>query len=554
MTVGFDTDTIRWTEGRVHHDVSQFPLERIERESYDLFAYADRPSSVDALLAAAVDAAPNREAFVFPETGERVTYADFDERVNHIAAGLIAVGVDRGDIVCILLSNRREFLEVFFACARIGAISAPINTRVSAREFGYLVDDALPTCLVTESAFEGLLDESDHDVDNKALFFVDGNRSQDYEKLAVDAAPPAVSVNADETASILYTSGTTGHPKGCLAKHVNLINGATNYRTSFGTGDGLVSMVVVPLFHVAGLVANLLHTVANAGTTVVLDGPSPEIFLSTIETEAVEFVLGVPTNYILAMERDDPTAYDLSSWETAAYGGAPMPADSIVQLREAFPNADLCDAYGTTETVGGLVTMCPDQYSDEYAHTIGLPTPPMELAIVDENREALGADTVGELAIRGPIVVQAYHDRPDATSEAFSDGWYYTGDLAQITKDGFVELKGRSRDKIVRGGENIYTLDIEEVLVAHEGVLEASVASFPDAVLGERVLAAVVPKPEVRLTEDDLREHCLANLADYKVPEVFRILDELPKNSGGKVLKAEIIPEPLRHGIQAGSD
>lgn len=554
MTAGFDTDTISWTEGRVHHDASQFPLERTEWDGHDVFAYADRPESVDAMLAAAVDAAPDREAFVYPESGERITYTDFDERVNRVAAGLTAASVDRGDVVCILLSNRREFLEVFFACARIGAISAPINTRVSAREFGYLVDDATPACLVTETAFEGLLDEAAHDIDDEALFLVDGDRGRNYEELAVAAAPPDVSPDADETASLLYTSGTTGHPKGCLAKHFHLVNGAVNYRTSFGTGDGLVSMVVVPLFHVAGLVANLLHTVANAGTTVVLDGPGPETFLSTIEKEAVEFVLGVPTNYILAMERGDPAAYDLSSWETAAYGGAPMPGNSIGRLREAFPHVDLCDAYGTTETVGGLVTMCPDQYSDEYAHTIGLPTPPIELAVLDEDREPLGSDTVGELAIRGAIVVQAYHDRPDATEEAFSDGWYYTGDLAQITEEGFVELKGRSRDKIVRGGENIYALDIEEVLIAHEGVLEASVTSFPDAVLGERVLAAVVPKPGVRLTEDDLRGHCLANLADYKVPEVFRMLDELPKNSGGKVLKSELVPEPLRHGIQAGTN
>lgn len=554
MTAGFDTDTVRWTDGRVHHDGTQFPLERVERDGYEVFAYADRPASIDALLTAAVDAAPDRTAFVYPETGARVSYADFDQRVDRVAAGLAAAGVGRGDVVCLLLTNRREFLEVYFACARIGAVSAPINTRVSAREFGYLVGDATPTCLVTETAFEGLLDEADHDVDADELFLVDGDRGRDYADLVVDDTPPDPTVEEYETASILYTSGTTGHPKGCLADHFHLVNGAVNYRTSFGTEDGLVSMVVVPLFHVAGLVANLLHTVANAGTTVVLDEADPETFLSTIEAGAVEFVLGVPTNYILAMERGDPAAYDLSSWETAAYGGAPMPADSIGRLREAFPDVDLCDAYGTTETVGGLVTMCPDQYSDKYAHTIGLPTPPMELAVVDEDRRPLGPNAVGELAIRGPIVVQMYHDRPDATAEAFSDGWYYTGDLAQITEAGFVELKGRSRDKIVRGGENIYALDIEEVLVAHEGVLEASVTSFPDAVLGERVLAAVVPKAGVRLTEDDLYEHCLANLADYKVPEVFRILDELPKNSGGKVLRSEIVPEPLRYGIQAGAN
>ncbi|MFC7157122.1 class I adenylate-forming enzyme family protein [Halomarina halobia] len=549
---GFGADTVRWTDGRVHHDADRFPIERIERDGHDVYGYVDRPDSLDAMLRRAVATAPDREAFVYPDRGVRVTYREFDERVDRLAAGLAANGVEPGDVVSVLLSNRPEFAETFFACARGGVVSAPINTRVSPREFGYLLGDADPACVVTEESFEALLDSPDCGTDIPPIL-VDSDRGRPYADPSIEETPPSVPTAADDPASLLYTSGTTGEPKGCVAEHFHLVNGALNYRTCFDTGDGLRTLVTVPLFHVAGLVANLLHTVANAGTTVVLDGSDPERFLRTIEDERIEFVLGVPTNYVLAMERADPTAYDLSSWRIAAYGGAPMPADSIGRLRDAFPGVALCDAYGTTETVGGLVTMCPDERTDDYAHTIGLPTPPVELAVVDDEREPLGPNAVGELAVRGPIVVQEYLNRPAATESAFDGGWYFTGDLASVTEAGFVELKGRSRDKIVRGGENIYALDVEEVLVVHDGVLEASVTSFPDAVLGERVLAAVVPKPGVRLTEDALWEHCLENLADYKVPELFRILDELPKNPGGKVLKADIVPEPLKYGIRAGT-
>lgn len=544
-----DTTTIQWSNNQVHHDIEQSPIERVERDGYSVYGYTNRPESLNDLLCDAVTSHPDRDAFRYPMEDKTVTYREFDKRVDRIAAGLATHGVEPGDIISLFLSNRSEFVELFFACVRLGAVVAPINTRVSKREFKYVLKDADPTYLVTEAALEDMLDVGNHE----NTFVLDSEHGGNYTELLVDKTPPSVAVSESDPASVLYTSGTTGHPKGCIAEHFHLVNAAMNYQVSFNTGNGLRSLVNIPLFHVAGLVSNLLHTVWNAGTTVVLDGAGPERFLETIQDEQIEYVLGVPTNYILAMEQANPSDYDLSSWEIAAYGGAPMPSGSIQRLREVFPDVELCDAYGTTETVGGLVTICPDEYSDSHADTIGLPSPPMELAVVDEDRGPLGPETVGELAIRGPIVIQQYLNRPEDTTEAFDDGWHYTGDLAQISKDGFVELKGRNRDKIVRGGENIYALDIEEVIVEYDGVIEASVTSFPDAVLGERVLAAVVPKPDVRLTEDKLREHCLDNLADYKVPEIFRIVNELPKNSGGKVMKDEIVPAPLEHGIQTGS-
>lgn len=554
MTQGYDTSTITWTDGIAHHDPEAFDLERVTTEEGECFAYPDRPGSVTELLQAAVDSAPDRAAFVYPEYDRNDTYREFADRVDELASGLARAGVGQGDIVSVLLSNRPAFVETFFACARIGAVAAPINTRVSPRELSYLLEDADPSVLVAESELASLVDDADYEPDPETFFVVDatGDARPYLDLFEADGGPPEPAVSAFDDRTIMYTSGTTGRPKGCLVSEFNLVNSAINYRTSFDTWDGLRTLVVVPLFHGAGLVANVLHTLATAGTTVVYDGAGPETFLSAIESHEIEFTLTVPTSYVLAMGQGDPESYDLSSLRIAAYGGAPMPAENVSRLREAMPGVGLCDAYGTTETTAGLVTMCPDEYTDDYADSIGLPTPPVEVAVVDDDREPIGPGEVGELAIRGPIVINQYRNRPDATAEALADGWHYTGDLASIDEDGFVRLKGRSRDKIVRGGENIYVLDVEEVLTSHEKVLEASVTGFPDAVLGERVLAAVVPKPDARLTEEELREHATARLSDYKIPEVFRIVDELPKNPGGKVLKAKLVPEPLQHGIQAG--
>ncbi|MFB6169935.1 MAG: class I adenylate-forming enzyme family protein [Haloarculaceae archaeon] len=551
MTQPVDTDTIVWEDGVVGHDLAAYPtLTTVEWNGYPVRAYEDREPSLAALFDSAVARAPDREAFVFPESGTRYTYAELAERVDRVATGLAAAGIEQGDVVSVMLSNRPAFVETWLACARLGAVCGPINTRVSAREFGYLLDEADPACLVTEPQFLDLLDEADHDPDR---LYVAGGDEDSFETLrAADPDPPAVEHAEDDPVGIFYTSGTTGHPKGCLVENFHLTNAAVNYEVSFGTGEGLRALTTVPLFHVAGLVSNVVHTLGLAGTNVVVDEFTPERFLGALADEDVEYALGVPTNYILAMERGDPGAYDLSSWEVAAYGGAPMPSETIARLREAFPGIDLCDAYGTTETVGGLVTLCPDQYTDDHAETIGIPAPPIQLAVIDDDGDPLGPGEVGELLIKGPIVVEQYRNRPEETAESFRDGWYHTGDLAVVSEDGFVSLKGRDRDKLVRGGENIYALDIEEVLTSHEGVLEASVTGFPDEVLGERVLAAVVPKPGYQLTEDALIEHCRANLADYKVPEILRIMSELPKNPGGKVLKSELLPEPLKHGIRAG--
>lgn len=550
----FDASTVVREKGTVRHRLDAFPeLERVSRGEETVRAYRDRPESIDELFRRAVERSPDRDALVFPESDTRVTYAELDDRVTAVAGTLQAVGVTPSDHVMIHLTNRLEFVEAYFACARLNAVSMPTNTRLQATELAYLLSDAEPATVVTESELVDELVEADYDLPTDRTFIADGDdRFRPFSSL-YDGDDPNVSPPAeDDLATLLYTSGTTGRPKGCLAEHFHLVNSALNCKTSFGSEDGVRSLVTVPLFHGTGLTTITLHTVACAGTTVILDGYSPTSFLETIADENIEFVIGVPTNYILAIEKTDPTAYDLDEWRVGAYGGAPMPAPVVSRLRDAFPDLLLVNAYGTTETMAGLATMCPDRYTDEYAQTIGIPTGPVELKIVDDNDRPLGTGEVGELAIKGPIVVDRYLNRPDATDTAFENGWHYTGDLATIDEDGFVELKGRNTDLIVRGGENVYALDVEEALMTSDLVLDAAVTGFPDDVLGERVLAAVVPKEDARLTEEHLRAICEDLLAEYKRPEIYRIVDALPRNPNGKVVKEELLLEPLAHGIRAG--
>lgn len=553
--IGYDTDTTEWIDGRVRHEPDSFPaLETDEWQDTTVRAYADRPASVDGMFRAAVDRVPDRDAVYVPATGTRLTYRELDDRVESLAGGLEAAGVESGDFVALLLPNEAAFVESFFACQRVGAVATPVNTRLSPRELEYVLSDADPAAALVDDAFLETYRECEASLPPERVF-VDGDGADDlasYAALREAGRPSATPPDETDLACLLYTSGTTGDPKGCPARHFNLVNGALNYVHGFDTGDGLVTGILVPLFHSTGLVSCLLHTVAAAGTSVVVEDYDPVEFLELVESEGIEYVIAVPTIYILAMERGDPGEYDLSSWTIGAYGGAPMPGEVIPRLRETFPDLALVDAYGTTEAVAGMVTGCPDRHTDTKAHTIGLPTPPTELKVVGEDGEALGPGTVGEFAFRGPYVVDHYLNRPEQTAAAFEDGWLYTGDLALIDEDGFVELKGRETDKILRGGENVYPLEIEGVLVNHEDVLEAAVTGFPDAVLGERVLAAVTPKAGTTLTEDELLAHCEANLADYKVPDLVRVLSELPRNASGKVVAADVVPEPLRHGIQAG--
>lgn len=563
---GFDKTSVSWSQDRVSHDAEAFQeIEKVDYCGTEVRAYKHRPPSLIHLLDEAIEIAPERTFLNFPAHDFETNYRNFADRVEQLAAGLEGEGVGGGDRVAIRSNNCPAFVELLFAVLRLGATFVPFNTKLPTQEFHELVAAIDPDAVIATPAW---LDQAAGELPNQLTLFkisssgtvrpptpksTDGGAIADTSDwIPFGDTPAAAHPAPSDTAVIYFTSGTTGRPKGCQIDHFNLVNAALNNAFCFDFTDGTRSLVPTPLFHISGLVSGLLSVLPCSGSAVIQKEFSPDSFLRAIDNHEINYIMGVPTNYILAIENGNPSAYDLSSVHTCAYGSAPMPSERIKEIREAFPNAALSNTYGKTETTSGLASMCPDEDTDERPGSVGLPTPLVEYSVVDDEGRRLSVGEVGELAIRGGIVVSKYINRPDATEDEFEGGWHLTGDIGVIDESGFITLKGRDSDMIIRGGKNVYPLTVEDVLVEHRKVLEAAVTSFSDEILGQRVLAAVVPTSGARLTEDELRDHCAEALAEYKNPEIIRIVDSLPRNANGKVMKDELLPEPLVHGIGSG--
>ena len=550
---GFGPDTIVWNDHVVTHDLSAFPeLERTERRGRPLRAYRNRPETLHELLSSVVDEHPDRGFLVFPDSDSAYTYEEIRRRTRGVAAGMVAEGVSTGDRIGLICDSRPEFVEVVLAAARLGAVPMPLNTRHSPRELGNVLADAAPDVLVTTASHAEKLDRSPFQPPEERTFVVgDAGIGRPFERLVgtppVNGAPPT----ASDRCAIMHTSGTTGQPKAVPIDNFQCVNAVLNNVYSHGLDDGITNLVLTPLFHVTGLVCGLLTTIAVGGTAVIPSEYSPERFARLIDDHAVDYCMGVPTHIVLSAEKVDTENYDLSSLEKFAYGGAPMPPGALPKIRDAFPDTRLYHSYGKTENFAGIAAMIPDPHIEDRPESVGLPTLATKFAVVDEEFNRLPPGELGELAMYGPFVAEGYLNPSDSDDE-FDSGWHYTGDIGVIDEDGFIELKGRKGDMIIRGGENVYPVEVEDVLRENEAVLETAVTSFPDDVLGERILAVVVPNEGEYLTEDALRRTCEGTLADYKVPEIFRIVEELPRNANGKIQRDDLVPEPLQFGIGSG--
>lgn len=549
----FGTDTIVWRDNVVAHDVAAFPqLELTEHRGSRVRAYANRPESLFGLFSDAVETRPEQEFLVLPESETRDTYREVAHRVDRLAAGLLDLGLSKGDHVAMVCDDRQEFVDVVLASARLGVVPVPLNVAHSPQELGRALADADPDLLVVEDKYVEAVEASAYrpSEDHTVVVGTDA-AGRPYESLPVDGTPDVDRPAASDRCAVMYTSGTTGQPKGVPIDNFHCTNATLNNVRVHGIDSGATVLVPSPLFHVTGLVCGLFTAAAVGGTAVVLTDYSPERFVRSVESERVDYCMGVPTHIVLAVERVETTEYDLSSFEKFAYGGAPMPVDALPKIRDAFPGTKLYHSYGKTENFAGIAAMIPDRYIDGRPESVGMPTPVTKFAVVDEERNRLPPGELGELAMYGPFVTDRYL-HPSGERTEFEDGWHYTGDMGVIDDDGFIELRGRKGDMIIRGGENVYPAEIEAALCANDCVLEAAVTSFPDEVLGERILAVVVPDEGSRLTETTLRETCDQRVADYKVPDIYRIVDELPRNANGKVQRDELIPAPLQFGIKSG--
>ena len=520
---------------------SQAITDRIQTETHfdgrEIKCFKDRPADLNAMLAAALDRAPDQEAVVSGET--RLTYTELDLHVGRIAAGLRARGVEKGDRVALLLSNRWEFIATMMGCLRLGAIAVPINIREGTPELAFI----LRQC-GAKIAVHGMdvADRLPPPADLPGLthrFCVGGTVAGSDAFDTLPAQTPltdAVPLHADDIAVILYTSGTTGQPKGATLTHLNIVHSAMHFELCMELGAGERSLLCVPASHVTGLVATVFTMLQTAGCTVMMEVFGAHEFLSLTANEKVTQTLMVPAMYNLFLLRCNVDDYDLQHWRIGGYGGAPMPQSTISELSEKLPNLCLMNAYGATELTSA-VTILPMGFGTKRADSIGIAVPCADIRIVDPQGNDVPDGTHGELWIKGAMTVPGYWDNPDRTASEFHDGYWKSGDMGSRDAEGFICLHDRRKDMIIRGGYNIYSAEVENALTAHPSVIECAAIGCPDPVLGEK-MHVFIHTTDTALDLEAIKAFARTKMADYKAPDFATFdPDPLPRNANGKIVK-----------------
>jgi acyl-CoA synthetase (AMP-forming)/AMP-acid ligase II len=507
-----------------------------------------RGLDLGAQLAAAARKRPERMAMRCDDDG--ITYAQLDARADRVARALADRGVGLGDRVLIVMTNRFEFVEAFFGICRLGAIAVPVNFRLVAAEIADLVADADPVAAVVDAGLAARLAEALAAVDGVGVRLVVGDDpsaagpgGEGYEAALAGAAaaPPTVDVPADAAAVICFTSGTTGRAKGAVLTHANLAINALSVMIALGIrADDEVWASGLPLFHVGGFTDMLLH-LGVCGTFVMLSSHDFDA-ARTVDVLAREGVTGcsfVPTQWqaICAVPgiRERRLPLRRAGWSTAV-----SPMALLELLAETFPGVDQINAFGQTE-MGPTTTILNGPDAVRKMGSVGRPLANVELRIVDDEMRDVAVGEVGEVVYRGPCVFAGYWRAPAATAEAFAGGWFHSGDLCRMDDEGYVYVVDRKKDMIISGGENIYSAELENAIAGHPLVAEVAVVGLPHETWGETPCAAVVPAdPSRPPTHEQIAERCRARLASYKKPTRIVVVDALPRNASGKVLKQRL--------------
>lgn len=489
----------------------------------------------------------DRVAYVDGVGGEETTFARLEERTNRLADALRQKGVERGDRIGLLCLNSPQMMEIYLAVAKLGAISVPVNFRLHPDEMAYVLADSGATLLFVSTSFAGAAGQAlEHETAVRETFRVPtlaerlAGEGGDLEELVTAGAPDRVTVDIgdDDVCVIMYTSGTTGRPKGAMLTHGNFFYNAIN-AMGFDSGIGRedVTVSAAPLFHIGALGVHTLPFLLVGGTVVVVEAFTPDGWVEAAARHGVTKAFLVPAMWAAVAQSPALESADLSSLRVAISGGAPCPLPVISAMTRR--GIAFTEGFGMTETSPNAACLQPEEVVD-HAGSVGRPVSFMDFRIVDETDRDVGTGEVGELCVRGPSVFVGYWDRPEATAEAIRDGWFHTGDMARVDEEGFYTLVDRKKDMVITGGENVYPIEVERVLCEHPEVAEVAVIGVPDEQWGEAVGAVVVPTADSRLTEDGLREWARGRIARFKTPRHVTFVDELPRNATGKVLKREL--------------
>ena len=532
--------------------------------------------TVGGLLDLVAERRPEDDALVYVERGLRYSYAEFEKVVERCARALMALGLKKGDHVAVWAQNVPEWVTLQFATGKTGTVLVTINPAYKSNELRYVLEQS----------------------DAAALFLTEGVQGADFVEILEDAAPglddaepgeeleieglpylkhvvligdeastssPGIvgydeflegaekvseeeleerqdSLDADEAINMQYTSGTTGFPKGVQLTHENIVKNAFYIGECMELGSEDRVCIPVPFFHCFGCVLGTLNTVTHEGTMVPVEQFDAEKVLQAVHEERCTALLGVPTMFIAELEHPEYEKYDTSSLRTGIMAGSPCPEEVMKQVVNDMGAEEITIAYGQTESSPVITQTRTEDPIERRVSTVGRNLPDVEVKIVDpETGEEVESGEPGELCTRGYHVMKGYYKMPDKTAEVIDeDGWLHTEDLATMDEDGYVKITGRTKDMIIRGGENIYPREIEEFLYGHPEISDVQVYGVPDEKYGEQVAAAIILKSDGSLTEEDVKEHCRENIARHKVPRYVDFVEEYPMTASGKIQKFKL--------------
>ena len=549
---------------------SPLALEQGEINGVKMKIYAEAPPTIPAMVELAKAGFGPRDYLVYED--ERVTYDAFHRAISHFAGALQETfGVKKGDRVAVIMRNYPQWPVAFHAALSLGAIATPMNSWWTGDELEYgLQDSGAKVAVVDPQIYERIRPHLPKLPDLQAVVVARNTDAHADPKVSAmedyigsantwagldDIGLPPTNIAPEDDATIMYTSGTTGRPKGALATHraivSNMFNSMTCQARAFlrrgeqppepDPNEQTSTLLAVPFFHATGAFAVMIPFMLRGGKIVTMYRWDAGKALPIIETEKINAVGGVPAIAWQLLEHPDRDKYDLSSIQAISYGGAPSAEELVTTIKKRFPDAAPGNGWGMTETCATATLNFGEDYQNR-PMSAGAPPGAVEIKVCDpDGNEITEPNAVGELWCKGPMNCKLYWNRPDATAETFRDGWVVTGDLAKIDEEGFLYLVDRAKDMLIRGGENIYCIEVENALYDHPAVMDASVVGIKHKVLGEEPGAVVQLKPGKTVTEEELRAHVASQLAAFKVPVEIQFMDEpLPRNANGKILKTEL--------------
>jgi long-chain acyl-CoA synthetase len=498
-------------------------------------AFQDRPPTYDAMFRLSVARDPDAEAVVCGS--RRFSYRELDDLIERTACGFVTAGLLPGERVAVMLDNRVEFVVAVLGCVRAGGIAVPLGTRLGPSDVAYIVGHAEPAFVVTA---EQWLPRFPTDGNLRESFVADAASPglADFSELAKTTPAPLPTLGPEQTMMIVYTSGTTGKPKGACLTHVNFVHTCLHYLYALAIDRPQRSLLTVPVSHIAGFGPVLSVTLASGGVVVMMREFKARDVLETIARERITYAVLVPAMYQLCALAPTFREHDLSSWSYGIYGGAVMPPAVIDRFTTTLPRLRMINAYGATETCAVCTIMSPTM-TLEAPSSVGLPLQCDDILIVDGKGRSVDIGETGEILIRGPNVIPGYWRDPEATEKTFHEGYWRSGDIGSRDAQGRIYVHDRLKDMINRGGFKVFSAEVENALLAHEGVVDCALVGVPDEVLGEKSFAFVQCRDAGSGPDGPaLKAYLAARIADYKVPDFWHVSGEpVPRNQNGKLQK-----------------